>query len=152
MNADDQEKLPTIVSLLGYGGLIPFISLALATLLDNGHASIWREALFAYGAVILSFVGALHWAFAMMSPTLSSRQRNGVYIWSVMPALIGWLAILLPLKPASSLLVLGFIAQYWQDMRLAKNVVLPDWFLPLRFRLTLVAVVCLVAGSISNLW
>ena len=53
--------LPATVAWLGYGGLLPFVFLATAIFIDPDHAPLWGDALTAYGAIILSFVGALHW-------------------------------------------------------------------------------------------
>ena len=64
--------LPPSVALLGYGGLLPFAALALLLVLGDVHRALWWQALLASGAVILSFVGALHWGFAMVLPGLGA--------------------------------------------------------------------------------
>lgn len=148
MDAMRAKKAPAVVAVLGYGGLIPLMLLAGAALWETSHSSLWRNALFAYAAVILSFVGALHWAFAMTLNDLDEGRRNSIYVWSVVPAMIAWLALLLPLKMASPLLVVGFVAHYYQDSRLEKSTAIPGWYLPLRLRLTVVAIVCVAAGGI----
>lgn len=142
--------LPRTVAWLGYGGLIPFLALTPASLLDQHHGALWSDALYAYGAIILSFIGALHWGLAMSQPELSERQRPAWFAWSVIPALIAWPAILFSPPLAAPLLVFGFIAHYLQDRRLARQARLPDWYLPLRLRLSSVAVVCLVAGIFAS--
>jgi hypothetical protein len=142
--------LPRSVAWLGYGGLIPFVVLTAAFLLDRHHGLLWSDALIGYGAVILSFVGALHWAFAMTLPDLTEQQRTARFVWSVVPALLAWPALLVDATMASFLLVPGFVAHYLQDRRLVRSQSLPDWFLPLRFRLTSVACLCLsVVGVLS---
>lgn len=140
----NQAPLPTSVAWLGYGGLLPFVGLALASAIDAAHGPLWNDALLAYGAVILSFVGALHWAFAMLLPTLDARARRNAFIWSTLPALIAWPALLFSLSVGGPLLIAGFIAHYLQDRRLARRAFLPAWYLPLRLRLTGVA--CLALG------
>jgi hypothetical protein len=40
------------------------------------HAKLWSDALFAYGAVILTFVGALHRGFAMTLRDLIASRRS----------------------------------------------------------------------------
>jgi hypothetical protein len=51
---------------LGFGGLIPFIVLALASWFGPVvHQAKILRALLAYAATIASFVGALHWGAAM---------------------------------------------------------------------------------------
>ncbi len=150
MAEENPVALPRTVSWLGYGGLIPFLALTPASLLDCHHGAVWSDALYAYGAIILSFIGALHWGLAMSLPELSERQRSAWFTWSVVPALIAWPALLLSPPLAAPLLVLGFVAHYLQDRRLARQARLPDWYLPLRLRLSSVAVVCLVAGVFAS--
>lgn len=142
--------LPRTVAWLGYGGLLPFVLLAPASLLDHHHGAVWSDALVAYGAIILSFIGALHWGLAMTLPELSERQRSAWFAWSVVPALIAWPAVLFSPIVAAPLLVFGFIAHYLQDRRLARQANLPDWYLPLRLRLSSVAVICLVASVFAS--
>ena len=147
---DTLSKLPRSVAWLGYGGLLPFLFLAPASLLAGHHAPILSDALIAYGALILSFVGALHWGFAMTLSGLSDRQRTASFVWSVVPALLAWPAILLAPPLSGLLLIPGFVAHYWQDHRLNATASLPAWYLPLRFRLTVVACLCLAAGSFAH--
>jgi hypothetical protein len=134
---------PAIVTWLGYGGLLPFVGAALLCWLEPSHRSGWTGMLLAYGAVILSFVGALHWGFAMVHPATAGRPMNGMYAWSVMPSLLGWMALLVAPAAGATLLIAGFLAQYRQDLRLARVLPLPTWYLPLRLQLTVVACLCL---------
>ncbi|MDE2606130.1 MAG: DUF3429 domain-containing protein [Burkholderiales bacterium] len=141
---------PRLVGWLGYGGLLPFVGLAVARLMGLGPAGTAGNALIAYGAVILSFVGALHWAFAMTLPALSADLRQGRYAWSVLPSLVAWVALLLPAVAGALLLAATFLLHLWQDHRLAKaaDAALPAWYLPLRWRLTAVAVACLASVAL----
>ena len=150
MAGENPVALPRTVAWLGYGGLLPFLALTPASLLDHHHGAVWSDALYAYGAIILSFIGALHWGLAMSLPELTERQRSACFAWSVVPALIAWPAVLFSPPLAAPLLVFGFIAHYLQDRRLARQATLPGWYLPLRLRLTSVAVVCLVAGVFAS--
>ena len=150
------SALPTPVALLGYGGLIPFVGLAIAGFFVSD--SLQPRVLFAlitYGAIILSFVGALHWGFATARPGLSATLRMQLFIWSVVPALLGWSALLLiEISPvaASALLIAVFATHLRQDIRLVRQnglTDLPGWYLPLRARLTLVAIISLLLGSVA---
>ena len=150
MADENPVALPRTVAWLGYGGLLPFLALTPASLLDHHHGVVWSDALYAYGAIILSFIGALHWGLAMSLPELTERQRSACFAWSVVPALIAWPAVLFSPPLAAPLLVVGFIAHYLQDRRLASQAKLPGWYLPLRLRLSSVAVVCLIAGVFAS--
>ena len=73
---DKQDQAaPPLASLMGFGGLIPFFVSAGAA--HSGVAPWNALAVMAcgvYGSVILSFVGAVHWAGASASrEDLSSR-------------------------------------------------------------------------------
>lgn len=151
MNSTDpnsaRDPVQRTASWLGYGGLMPFLVLAPASLLDSHNAWTWSDALFGYGAVILSFVGALHWGFAMVLPGLDEGRRVRTLIWSVVPSLVAWPALLLAPAEAAALMVPAFVLHYLQDRRLSRIASLPSWYLPLRLRLTLLASLSLTAGA-----
>ena len=145
MNLSPDNAPPTAVAWLGYGGLLPFVLLISAVYFLPQHRVFLGQALCAYGAVILSFVGALHWGFAMTLQGLSTKQRLESYVWSVVPALLAWPALVVESAAlGSGLLALGFVANYWRDVCLARATRLPGWYLPLRLRLTTVAGLCLL--------
>ncbi len=141
------SRAPAHIAWLGYGGLVPFVATALGALLDPAHRLFWQLALLAYGAVILSFVGALHWALAMQEEDTPAARAS--FVWSVVPALAGWVALLLPMLLvqgrvlAALVLIAAFGVHYWQDKRLARRRALPAWYLPLRLQLSSVACLCL---------
>ena len=84
-----------------------------------------------------------HWAFAMTHPQLQGAPNHAVYLWSVVPSLLGWAALMMVPKAGATLLIAGLLAHYRQDLRLARVIELPAWYLPLRLRLTVVASLCL---------
>lgn len=135
---------PVAVAWLGYGGLLPFLAAALLCWAEPHHRSFWLQMLLSYGAVILSFVGALHWGFAMVHPDRVKLGVGGLYVWSTLPALVGWIAVLATPGIGAGLLLAGFLAHFRQDQRLARVLTLPAWYLPLRLQLTVVASLCLL--------
>ena len=159
-----RQSIPISVAWLGYGGLLPFVALAVACFTSAEYGLLGRVALIVYGAVILSFVGALHWAFAMTLPDLSAAKRNECFIWSVVPALLAWPAatlmaafaqgviasVFFGISLAAALLITGFLTNYMQDLRLARVAALPLWYLPLRLRLTSVACVCVAVAGFAR--
>lgn len=141
----DSATRPPAIHWLGYGGLIPFLGTALLCWLAPGQRSLWLQMLLGYGAVILSFVGALHWGVAMVHPDAAGQPMNGMYAWSVMPSLLGWVALLAHPVVGAGLLIAGFLVHYRQDLRLSGLLALPAWYLPLRLQLTGVACLCLAS-------
>ena len=141
---------PTAPLSLGLAGLLPFIACTGALFVTDasGQETVWRY-LIAYGAVIVSFVGALHWAFAMGNTDGNERMGWILYGWSVVPALLGWLALGVRSHIAAVfILIVGFVLQFLFDARHSRYLHLPRWFLPLRGLLSSVAVLCLaIAGA-----
>lgn len=144
-------ETPLVVKILGYGGLIPFIGLALLSFTSIIPIEISQSALLYYAAIILSFVAALHWGFAMSLKSLTEKQRTSRYIWSVIPPLLAWFSIMLNPIAFTLILIASFIANLWQDISFNKlvEVDLPDWYIPLRVRLTFIAVICLATVLIN---
>gem|GEM_PF-5975963 len=102
--------------------------------------------LLAYGAVILAFVGAIHWGLAMSA----DRPLAEPFYASVLPALVGWIALLMPPLMGLPVLIAGFIAwRVWEHR--AAPVALPSWFRRLRSVLTVGAVLGLSVGWIGLL-
>ena len=141
--------MPLPARLLGVGGLLPFAFLCLAAALDAPRRGFWVHAQIAYGAVILSFVGALHWAFAMLLPEVSPARSWGMFGWSVVPGLVAWVALLVPAGAALVLLIGLFALHFRVDMLLAQRHGLPGWYLQLRLTLTAGAVFALLLTLFS---
>ena len=112
---DANTPTPVEVACLGYGGLLPFVGLTLLALLDPPHAAAWSRALAGYGAVILSFVGALHWGVAMSAPDLDTALRRRAFVWSVVPSLMAWPAATQAGPVSLLVLVAGFVLHLLQD-------------------------------------
>lgn len=137
----------SIPKFLGYSGLLPFVVLTVFMCYDYNHRGMWQHFLLSYGAVILTFVGALHWSFAMTLQGLPARVQHNLFLWSVMPSLIAWFALSIPRFYGFILLAIFFVLALWRDESLVKKVIPAPWYLPLRRNLTLVAVACLFVGA-----
>ncbi len=140
---------PRIVAWLGYGGLLPFLALGVLTWVDRERVALWHGMLCAYGAVILSFVGALHWGFAMLLEGIPASARTALFAWSVIPCLMAFVSLALHSLLGDILLVAGFAMHYSRDLRLAASAPMPEWYLPLRLRLSVVAILCIAAGALA---
>ncbi|MEY4345216.1 MAG: hypothetical protein RL032_1048 [Pseudomonadota bacterium] len=127
---------PRIAQWLGYGGLLPFVGLAGAALgLGPLESTRITAALLAYGASILSFMGAIHWGLAMGG---GAAPDSKLLLWGVVPSLVAWVALLLGTATGLWLVVLGLWACFAVDRTVYPRFGLRSW-LPMRLVLTLVA-------------
>lgn len=135
---------------LGLGGLAPFVALALASWVtgpDLGSRLV--AAQLGYGAVILSFIGALHWGAALAAPAVPGRAAMIALGWSVVPALSGWVALLLEPRWGMQLLTGAFVVALAVDWLLYRQYEFAGWFLGLRALLTAIVVVSLLATRVA---
>ena len=134
---------------LGYAGLIPFILLTLGVWLVNPFwMNVFIKAQLAYAVLIFAFLGGVHCGMAICTTRLNAQQTRRAMIWSVIPALTGWVATMIG-GYGFALLMLGFGAAYQVDKRLFKSVEAPLWLLGLRLKLTLVVIAALALTVIA---
>ena len=142
---ENRTPIPRAPFWLSAGGLIPFVVIAGAMwALPIPYTPQLLFWLTAYAAVMLSFAGGLHWGLSMLHPDMSEQDQSVFMAWSVVPAVVGWISLLMPPKTGLILLIATFVVQYAADRQLAQRFQLPAWYLRLRAGLTAVAVLCLV--------
>ena len=120
---------------LGHLGLVPFVLGALLVWVVNAQAHPYATlALSAYAAVIVSFLGGIHWGLALRM----TAPPATLFIWGVVPSLVAWLAVMMP--PSAGLVVHGamLLVCYAVDRRIYPVQGAAQW-LTLRFRLSTVA-------------
>jgi len=146
MTENNSEIHPHLAKLIGYGGLIPFA--ACAALMYAGNTGVSIIALFAsavYGAVILSFVGAVHWGL-----TMREDRSPYWYVWSIIPAILGWLSIvLLDIKISLLALAIAFTLAWSVDRQANLQGLIPAWYMQMRNILTVGATVSLLATAFA---
>ncbi|MEP7208735.1 MAG: DUF3429 domain-containing protein [Casimicrobiaceae bacterium] len=147
-NGKASGPAPGAAVALGVGGLVPFVALALLAVLVPQWYAIWLDALATYGAVILAFVGALHWGYALRAGTSGPRAWLQ-YGWSVVPALVGWLSLQTPVWTCLRLQAAMLVACLAVDRAMRRIEPFPTWFMRLRALLTVVAVAALAGASIA---
>ncbi len=145
------RNLPLIAIVLGAAGLLPFVLCSLGALsLGNDGARMALLGLSAYGAVILSFLGGVHWGFGLEAGTAQTEAvRRSRFGLGVAPSLIGWAGLLVTFVglPKTGLLILaaGFAATTVVESRWAKAGLVPAGYMMLRWVLSVVVVVCLLS-------
>ena len=147
MNPVPSLSSPTTAALrLGHAGLLPFVfGAALVWLVRPDAHPYVTAALAAYAAVIVSFLGGIHWGFAMRQADAPGSLAG----WGVLPSLVAWVAVVMP--PYAGLIVLGamLVACYLVDRRVYPAQGAAAW-LTLRFRLTAVASLSCFIGAAGS--
>lgn len=136
-NPNHATRIPKAALIPGLLGLIPFYVLALSSLASLGLPPVIALlGLLTYGAVILSFVGAIWWGIAVHAP--QGTTRTSLFIWSVVPALVGWFATITAPDLGVLMLASGFFIQWLLDAWLSKTqpALFPAWVFMLRSILT----------------
>src|SRR5690554_1238267 len=100
---------------LAWAGLIPFMGSAVL-----GAVGLWSELLLpiflVYSAVILSFLGGIHWGL-VMAGKLDQPER--ALLLCMLPSLVGWIAVTL-LPELYALVVLAAAYLLWLNYDLSK--------------------------------
>lgn len=138
--------LPAAALRLAYAGLVPFVAGALLVWLVREDAHPYATlALSSYAALIVSFLGGIHWGLALRLPQVPTALLG----WGVTPALVAWPAVMMP--PGAGLVILGalLVACYLVDRRVYVQQGVARW-LTLRFRLSAVASLSCFVGAAGS--
>lgn len=151
--------MPASAIVLSVLALGPFIGCGLGALGSNAAtAAAMLTGLIGWGAVVLAFLGGLHWGLAMREPDniataaaratiTSDRERHARIGGAAVPPIVGWLALMLPLVTPSWLALLVLIAAYVAglvaEQQVSGRILLPSRYLALRWGFTIVAVAML---------
>jgi hypothetical protein len=160
LQVSPQDRL---LGALGYAGWIPFFFCALVSFHPD---EVWHrfalQALIGYAAVILAFLGAIHWGLYLAD----ARYRVlglPAPLWAVAPAIAAWAVAQLPIAWALGglvlllVVVLGVDRSVWQPRTRAMvspaavRFTTPPGYLRMRGYLTLGASLSLSLGLLS-LW
>jgi len=141
--------------------MIPFIVLALMVQLAPTPVNyLSSESLAGYGAVIISFLGAIHWGANLhtlgKTPPGDRWEDHTAWIWGIIPALIAWVALHIYIPVGLVILASVLLIQrnidvntyryYFSDERACTA------FLALRKHLTYVAAACLIWAASAILF
>lgn len=147
--ASKVTDIPAAPLILGLAGVLPFAGYLAALLTGLGlPPAIAAEGLALYGAIILSFMGGVQWGLAIVARDAQHMPSARWLALSVVPALIGWAALLLlPVKLALIVLAAGFAGLLGYDLRVVARGDAPVWFGRLRKLLTLLVTAILLTAA-----
>ena len=148
--APAQPAMPSAARWLGAGGVIPFAVLALGSAFGDAALGLRVvPALIAYGAVILSFLGGVHWGLAIAGFGAAGSAAMWPHLGlSVVPSLVGWAALLVPTSAGLPVLAAAFAAMLVIDLRATRRGAAPAWYPLLRWPLTAAVVAALVIAAL----
>jgi hypothetical protein len=126
----------TLMHLLGYAGLMPFVAGVYGTFFfDDYPGALARQTFVIYSLAILCFLAGTLWGSAMHYPEHPKFLRlvisNGIVIFAVLGILTAQPVL------AAGLLMLGYMAILWYERSSSGTT---GWYALLRARLTWAAV------------
>jgi hypothetical protein len=140
--------MPLVAIVLGALGVVPVIVCGIGAFGSGTGPSNMLAALVAYSALVLAFLGGMHWGFALHAPEDQRRQAWWLVLGGV-PPLLGWAALLVTLVLwnwlALALLAAGFIGTMVVEHRAIQHgMAVPSGYVWLRWALTIVTAAMLI--------
>ncbi|KAH9818665.1 hypothetical protein DFH28DRAFT_1080582 [Melampsora americana] len=172
------NSVPRGALIFGSAGLIPYLATSITTIYlarqvyKSEHGSIEKfdsetaltllyhneNLQVAYGAVILSFLGAIHWGIefaAEGSKPSNQLEPKGVprYLLGTLPVLLAWPTLLLPGQLALASQWAAFTIVWYTDMIATGKGWTPKWYSTYRFGLTaIVGSSIIITLASTNYW
>lgn len=135
MQPNSRPSLSPAAELAAYAGIVPLVVCPIAVALLPGYEQreLAQRIALTYGAVVLAFVGAVHWGLALAGHIHWSHTRLA---GSLLPALCAVVAIVLGGERGLALLVVG-LGLFWLYEHRHSATELPDPYLRVRRNLSL---------------
>jgi len=148
-NLPNVKHTPPAVLFLGlYCGAMPFFLLPVLIAAVQSYAKILIYANLSYGAIILAYLGAVRWAFAL--PETKDKKMEPTFLnmgLAVSPSCIAWAALLLDGSAGFLLLVGTFTLILLQDLY---SDIYPPWYKSFRIILIGIALLSLLTTLIMS--
>jgi hypothetical protein len=138
--------VPIPALALGLVGALPFVAGAIAMYVGPDWLKLTAYLhLMNYAALILAFIGAVHWGLALAADDRIDAGWRW-YLVSVTPALLGWIALGL-IQPLGklALFAIAYVGVFMVDTRAARAGLAPAWYPKLRKPLTIIVLLSIAA-------
>lgn len=134
-----------LIRRLGYAGLIPFGLLALLMWIVTPEVHPFVAiALAGYGAIVVAFVGGIHWGIGLRH---NAPSRKLHMVWGMAACMSAWIAVIMPAYSGLPLLGLLLIGSYLVDRKTWPEAGLREW-MTMRFHMTVVSsLACFLAAG-----
>ncbi|PHH90855.1 hypothetical protein CDD83_2454 [Cordyceps sp. RAO-2017] len=155
------SAVPRESHILGLAGTLPYLATSLSTIflawdltkqLPTGNAlydavfidhqtarhllGVIEPLQLGYGAVIISFLGAIHWGLEYAEKKPSPKRTRFRYGVGLAASAVAWPTLYMPLEYALTTQFMAFVALYFVDSRCASRGLAPPWYGTYRFLLT----------------
>ncbi|CAG7563191.1 unnamed protein product [Fusarium equiseti] len=153
--------VPRESRILGLAGTLPYLGTSLSTVflawdlnkaIPTGNAfydaimvdhetakhylSLLEPLQLGYGAVIISFLGAIHWGLEYAEKQPLHERTRFRYGMGLAASVVAWPTVMLPVEYALTTQFMAFVALYFADSRAATKGWAPRWYGSYRFLLT----------------
>lgn len=163
------SEVPREAYYVGMAGVLPYLATSLSTVYcawEINHAAVTGSGFLmsehtaelalhiieplqiGYGAVIVSFLGAIHWGLEWAGYGGTQGYRR--YAIGVVAPAVAWPTILLPVEYALITQFLAFNFLYYTDSRACRRGWAPPWYSVYRFVLTFIVGGSIVASLIGR--
>lgn len=162
------QRVPRPALLWGAAGIIPYVSTAGASVYLARQAHMVAQGLdshidfetasalllhaenvqITFGAVLLSFLGAIHWGFEFSR--FGGAVGNGRYFLGLVPVMVAWPTLMLTPQLALVGQWAGFVLTWFIDLRATSQGWAPKWYSSYRFGLSLavgISIIATLAGT-----
>ncbi|KAF2471807.1 uncharacterized protein BDR25DRAFT_260358 [Lindgomyces ingoldianus] len=162
------SEVPRQAYLIGLAGVLPYLATSLSTvycaweinhsvgglgsLMSSATAETFLHVLeplqIGYGAVILSFLGAIHWGLEFAGYGGHHGYRR--YAIGVVAPAVAWPTVLMPVEYALITQFGAFVLLYYADTRASYRGWTPPWYAIYRFVLTFIVGASIVVSLIGR--
>lgn len=103
-----------------------------------------------YGAIIISFLGAIHWGLEYTEKVPDKVRTRFRYGLGVAAPIVAWPTLFMPVEFALTTQFAAFVALYFADARATVRGWAPAWYSTYRFALTAVVGVAITISLIGR--
>lgn len=144
-----------LYKIFGYAGSVPFLVLAgLSYYFPQSQEEVLLfvvQAQVGYAAIILSFLGGIHWPFALQPR--GKRSQGKVYgkqmSNAMLPSIFGFMIVILSLSGMADIALLCCVGLFWLvyviDQIFLSKSDFPDGYFSFRRNITLIVSIALIA-------
>ena len=123
-------------------------------LMNHENARYWLSVIeplqMGYGAVIISFLGAIHWGLEYAEKKPSYPRTQFRYGLGVLASVVAWPTLFMPWQFAMTSQFAAFVGLYFADSRATVRGWAPYWYGTYRFVLTAIVGVAIMLSLIGR--